>query len=454
MAKREKIALIHGKTFTSLMGETPRIETKNGVQSTGKVNDGGGLWLIVGKGEQRSWLYRYQFGGKACELNIGSAHKIDLGAAREKRAACEALKDKNIDPRSERVATKAAAKAAIVVRQTSKTLFELAKLAAVDIGPKNPKRQAYWANQLKPDLTAGVGGMAPASITHDDVVRALKAIRERCACAEQSRKVEGQMRLMFEWCAAHGHMPSDAENPAEFTKRQRFRFAAAPKRSVGHARVPVEHVTATLADLRAKEVNHRTLAVEWLVLSVIRASAVTTADWSEIDRAAKVWTVPAAKMKIKNVGAHRIPLTARHLEILDALVAMASGEQPKCGLVFEAAEGGEMTVDKLNDTLRTVYPHLVERFDNENGQFVDMRQACVHGFRTTFRTWGGDQFDRKAKKRMFDETTLELCMAHVVGDAARNAYDKSDNVEARRVVLDAWAAFCGGAKIKTFRAAA
>jgi integrase len=84
-------------------------------------------------------------------------------------------------------------------------------------------------------------------------------------------------------------------------------------------------------------------------------------------------------------------------------------------------------------TLREIYPHLIEREDGSK------RKASVHGLRATFRTWGENQIE--GGRRKYDEQTLELCMAHVVGDAARNAYVREDNVEIRRAVMTDWADF-------------
>ena len=67
------------------------------------------------------------------------------------------------------------------------------------------------------------------------------------------------------------------------------------------------------------------LAFEFLVLTAARSGEVRGAVWTEIDLAAGVWTIPAARMKAKRE--HRVPLCGRAVEILEAALAHAVGNQ-------------------------------------------------------------------------------------------------------------------------------
>jgi integrase len=60
--------------------------------------------------------------------------------------------------------------------------------------------------------------------------------------------------------------------------------------------------------------------------------------------------------------------------------------------------------------------------------------ADVHGFRTSFRTWAQERTN-------FPREVAEFALAHVVGDAAEQAYARSDLFEKRRKMMEAWAAF-------------
>ena len=62
--------------------------------------------------------------------------------------------------------------------------------------------------------------------------------------------------------------------------------------------------------------------------------------------------------------------------------------------------------------------------------------ATVHGFRASARSWMADQGVQ------FE--LAEACLAHTVGSAAVQAYQRSSMLELRRPVLQKWADFiCG-----------
>jgi integrase len=59
----------------------------------------------------------------------------------------------------------------------------------------------------------------------------------------------------------------------------------------------------------------------------------------------------------------------------------------------------------------------------------------VHGFRSTFRDWAGDQTN-------FPRDIVETALAHQIEDATEATYRRSDALEKRRKLMDAWAGFC------------
>ena len=64
-----------------------------------------------------------------------------------------------------------------------------------------------------------------------------------------------------------------------------------------------------------------------------------------------------------------------------------------------------------------------------------MRTPPLHGFRSSFRDWAGNE---TATPREIVETAL----AHAVGDKAEQAYRRSDALEKRRQLMEAWASYC------------
>ena len=61
----------------------------------------------------------------------------------------------------------------------------------------------------------------------------------------------------------------------------------------------------------------------------------------------------------------------------------------------------------------------------------------MHGFRSSFRDWAGD-CTRAARE------TAEEALSHQIGNKAERAYRRSDALDKRRELMEAWASFCVG----------
>jgi integrase len=66
---------------------------------------------------------------------------------------------------------------------------------------------------------------------------------------------------------------------------------------------------------------------------------------------------------------------------------------------------------------------------------MNIQDATVHGFRSSFRDWAGNVSN-------FPREITETALAHVIGDKAEQAYRRSDALEKRRKLMDAWSAYC------------
>ena len=131
-----------------------------------------------------------------------------------------------------------------------------------------------------------------------------------------------------------------------------------------------------------------------------------------MDLAAKVWTVPADRMKAGRE--HSVPLSERAFEIVKTMAAAKVSD-----FVFTGQAGRPLSDDAMRAALR--------RMGVEN--------ATTHGMRSAFRDWSGNETH-------FPRELAEQALAHVIGDKAEQAYRRSDALEKRRALMDAWAAYC------------
>jgi integrase len=66
---------------------------------------------------------------------------------------------------------------------------------------------------------------------------------------------------------------------------------------------------------------------------------------------------------------------------------------------------------------------------------MGFEELTVNGFRSTFKDWARD-------RTSFDNYVVEAALAHSLGDKVEAAYARSDVIEKRRKLMEAWAAFC------------
>jgi len=142
-------------------------------------------------------------------------------------------------------------------------------------------------------------------------------------------------------------------------------------------------------------------------------------QWSEVDLTARVWTVPATRMK--GGREHRVPLSDRAVQILNAMQARKVSE-----FIFPGS--------KPNRPLSVMALEMVLRRAK-----VD---ATVHGFRSAFRDWSGE-------RTAFPREVAEAALAHLVGDETERAYRRGDALEKRRGLMDAWSIFCAASQENT-----
>jgi integrase len=148
--------------------------------------------------------------------------------------------------------------------------------------------------------------------------------------------------------------------------------------------------------------------LEFLVLTAARTGEVLGARWTEFDLKNALWTVPATRMKAGRE--HRVPLSARALEILHDLPREHGSPFTFIGSKAGAGLGAS--------TLLWVLRHA--------------GQTCtVHGFRSSFRDWA-------AERTNYAEAVIEMALAHMVGSSVERAYRRSVLLDQRRKLMEAW----------------
>ena len=365
----------------------------------GKYSDGGNLYLIVSQTGARKWVLRFTWRGRAKEMGLGSAASVLLADAREKAANARRKIAQGLNPIDERKRDDGIptfGEMADDVRQT------------LSAGFRNEKHKAQWKSTLE-NYAAPLRAKAVDTIVTDDVLAVLKPIWS--TKAETASRVRGRIEKVLDAAKAKGFR--GGENPARWRGHLDHLLPKPSKLARGHhPAMPYEEVAGFIAELRKREAS-AALALELCILTAARSGEVLGMRWPEIDFDKKIWTVPAERMKAGRE--HRVPLSPRAVAILRKLEKVKFGE-----FVFAG--------QARNKPLSNMAMEMVLRR-------MKIEDATVHGFRSSFRDWAGNVSN-------FPREVTETALAHVIGDKAEQAYRRSDALEKRRKLMEAWAGYC------------
>ena len=362
----------------------------------GRHADGNGLYLFVQPSGTRSWIQRLVIRGRRRELGLGSLALVSLAEAREKALVNRKLARQGGDPlwekrRTQGIPTFAEAAARVLEQKQG--------------GWRNRKHAREWLSSLRRLAFPRIGKVPVSEVTSADVLEILTPIWHRKA--ETARRVRLRLRAVLEWAVALEYRidnPCDRIGPVLGTQQNVVRHLQA---------LPHREVVAAIRTVRGSTaLGAARLAFEFLVLTAARWGEVRGAEWEEIDRDGRVWTIPARRMKANRQ--HRVPLCGRTLEILEAAQALGEAAGP---LVFTGGQGKPLDDKQLRWLLREIGI-----------------AAVPHGFRSSFRDWAAEQTDHPRE-------VIEAALAHVVRNRVEAAYARSDLFERRRVLMDDWAGY-------------
>ncbi|MBY6163105.1 integrase arm-type DNA-binding domain-containing protein [Mameliella alba] len=385
-----------------------------------------GLSLQVTPNGGKTWILRVTVGGKRREIGLGGFPDVTLAQARERARETKDKIRQGIDPVEERKA----AQAALTEAQRRGMTFEDATgeyLAAKLDAFKNAKHRQQWQNTLQTYAMPELGKMLVDEITVQDVLRVLEPIWQ--TKTETASRLRGRIESVLSWATVAGHRSGD--NPARWAGNLKELLPAAAKvaKQDNQPAVQIDDAPRWLTALRSRE-GTGARALEFAALTASRSKEVRGAVWEEIDLDARLWVIPAARMKMDRE--HRVPLTPEALALLEALPRFEDNP-----LVFPAPRGGEMSDMTLSAAMKRLHKADVDAGGPGFVDRVSKRPAVPHGLRSTFRDW-------VAEHTHFPGDMAEVALAHKVSNAVEASYRRGDMVEKRRAMMAAWADYLTG----------
>ena len=355
-----------------------------------------GLTLLVQRTGGRSWVQRIVIAGQRIDRGLGGWPDVALQTAREiaQRNRTEVvLSGRTVDP--------------FAKRERQARTFADAETATLGAHRDSwsPASIKSWMATMRNHVLPKLGTVHLASLTRQHVIDCLKSIKSVAEARKAKQRIRTVMELALsrDWAtenpAANGGL--DAALP-HLRKHAGDHHEAAPYAAVGA-------ILRRLSDVASGAVV--LACFRFVVLTATRSAEARGAEWSEIDVAGKVWTIPAARMKANRE--HRIPLS-------DAAVAILRERQGEHKRYVFASERTNKVLS--SEALRRVV--------------LAVGAGTLHGFRSSFRDWASDtNKDREA---------AEHALAHTVGSTVERSYARSDLFERRRKLMDAWADYITG----------
>lgn len=224
--------------------------------------------------------------------------------------------------------------------------------------------------------------------------------------------MRGRIEAVLDWAKVREYRVGD--NPARWRGHlSKLLPGKAKVRKVKHhAAMSYPSLPAFMAELR-RHVGISARALELTILTAARTGETIGALWPEFDLSARIWIVPAERMK--GGREHRVPLSDQAIIVLRSIPRERDGP----GYVFPSVRVGQpLSNMAMLELLRGMRAGLT-----------------VHGFRSTFRDWA-------AAETNYAREVAEGALAHVVADKVEAAYRRGDLFEKRRRLMRDWSRFC------------
>ena len=380
----------------------------------GRYGDGGNLYLNVRENGSKAWVVRYALPGrKARDMGLGSLEDLTLADAREKARQARALLREGKDPIDARTRGRhAAAGRTTTFRQLAESYVAVKKAEW-----KNEKHQAQWMSTLVAYAFPVLGDMPVSDIRADDVLAVLQPIWT--VKTETASRVRGRIEKILDFAEARelreGQEPGFVEGqPVVAAVRARQdRAGGAPSRD-GLARVSGLHGRTRRPWGRGRA-----------------GAAVHDADGGahgddhrgDLEGGRRQGTgVGGSGVRMKGVRGRP--------EFYVALSAPALGILDTCRLPEVRPDDEVFPGDNPGSGLSNMAMlALLERMGRSD--------VTVHGFRSSFRDWA-------ALRTKYPREVVEAALAHTNKDKTEAAYLRTDMLELRVALMDAWAAFLMG----------
>ncbi|ODT77657.1 MAG: integrase [Pelagibacterium sp. SCN 64-44] len=368
-----------------------------------KLSDGEGLYLYVSTTGSKSWRLDYSYFGKRKTVTFGTYPSLSLADARDRMRESKKALSEGLDPSLAKKRQHLAAKAA--AGNTFGTISDefIDKLRREKRAEPTITKNEWMLNGLAKKLSP----YPITQITARDVLDVLGKI-EKSGRVESALATRSAIGRVFRYAIATGRAENDPTSAL---------------RGALQRHVPTSHAALTTR----KEMGGLMRAIYgyegWpSLVGVLKIQALCFArpgetrsmEWSELDLDKAIWTIPAAKTKMRRE--HHVPLSRQALEVIGHMKELF-GEEPH---VFPSMMSGKtlLSENSMNSALRRMG--------------VGSSEHTAHGFRSSASTMLNES-------GQFSADAIEAQLAHLDTRAVRRIYNRSTYWEERVRMMQWWA---------------
>uniref|UniRef100_UPI003A977306 integrase domain-containing protein n=2 Tax=Klebsiella/Raoultella group TaxID=2890311 RepID=UPI003A977306 len=352
------------------------------------LHDGDGLFLLVKTTGKKLWRFRYQRpnSGSRTNLSLGSYPALTLATARQIRDQHLTTLAQGMDPQQQQELASEQRQIELdsIFSTVAANWFQIKSRSVTEDYAKD-----IWRS-LDKDVFPAIGSIPVQEIKARTIVEALEPIKARGALETVRRLVQRVNEIMI-YAVNTGLIDA---NPASGVG---MAFEKPIKQNMPTLRP--EELPRLMRSLVMSNLSVATRClIEWQLLTLVRPSEASGARWAEIDLDAKLWTIPAERMKAKRE--HIVPLSPQALEILEVMKPISAHRTH----VFPSRNDPKkpMNSQTANAALKRI---------GFGGKLV------AHGLRSIASTALNEQD--------FSPDVIESALAHTDKNEVRRAYNRS-----------------------------
>lgn len=349
--------------------------------------------------------------GKRRNMGLGSYPEISIAEAGKLGTAIREKLAAGIDPLEEK-------KNAPIKTPTLPDFKTAAETLHKDLLPswKNAKHRQQWINTLTEYAFPVLGSLKLNEIQPGHIADVLRPIW--LSKVETASRLKQRIHAVLAWGCAHRHCSS---NPVDVVHHLLPAQPGKATRTEHQPAMPWRDIPAFLTShVRNRQPYDLTRAMlELLILTAARSGEIRGMTWSEVNLDTGIWTIPPERMKAKMQ--HRVPLAPQAVDLLKSVQKLELHET----LVFPTPR----TQTMYSDMALSAFLRRVKAGSDSPG-----RVATAHGFRSSFRDW--------CSEYGYARDLAERALAHSVQNKVEAAYHRTDLLEQRRPMMQAWSDFC------------